>query len=118
MVLLKTTIAGFAILIIGVLLLTMIGQYITVQVQDVHRHDVEPHAEFLVGDLVDQIIQSPGRIRSIRQRNGNPGSVKSDGRCTFHGVRFGQLSAVELRNTGKLRILCRETRTDQLHFHN
>jgi hypothetical protein len=60
MVLLKTTIAGFAVLIIGVLLLTMIGQYITVQVQDVHRHDVEPHAEFLVGDLVDRSYSLPG----------------------------------------------------------
>ena len=59
MVLLKTTIAGLAVLILGVLLLTMIGQYITVQVQDVQRHDVEPHAEFLVGDLVDRTYNLP-----------------------------------------------------------
>jgi len=60
MVLLKTTIAGFAALILGVLLLTMIGQYVTVQVQEVQRHDVEPHAEFLVGDVVDKSYSLPG----------------------------------------------------------
>jgi hypothetical protein len=60
MVLLKTTAAGFAALILGVLLLTMIGQYVTVQVQEVHRHDVEPHTQFLVGDMVDKSYSLQG----------------------------------------------------------
>ena len=60
MVLLKTTVAGFVVLILGVLLLSMIGQYVTVQVQEVHRHDVEPHTQFLVGDTVDKSYSLPG----------------------------------------------------------
>ena len=60
MVLLKTTVTGFAVLILGVLLLTTIGQYVTVQVQEVHRHDVEPHTQFLVGDMVDKSYSLPG----------------------------------------------------------
>jgi len=59
MVLLKTTVAGFVVLILGVLLLTMIGQYVTVQVQEIHRHDVEPHTQFLVGDMVDKSYSLP-----------------------------------------------------------
>ncbi len=60
MVLLKPTTAGFVVLVLGVLLLTMIGQYVTVQVQEVHRHDVEPHTQFLVGDMVDKSYTLPG----------------------------------------------------------
>jgi len=51
MVLLKTTLAGVTLLVLGILALTVLGQYITVQVQDVRRRDIEPHAEFLVGDV-------------------------------------------------------------------
>ena len=59
MVLLKTTMAGLAILVLGVLLLTVMGQYVTAEVQQVHRQDVEPHAEFLVGDSVDRSYSLP-----------------------------------------------------------
>ena len=59
MVLLKTTVAGLAILVLGVLLLTVMGQYVTAEVQQVHRQDVEPHAEFLVGDSVDRAYNLP-----------------------------------------------------------
>jgi hypothetical protein len=54
MVLLKTTLAGVCVLVIGILLLTMLGQYVTVEVQEVHTRTVEPHAEFLVGDVADR----------------------------------------------------------------
>jgi hypothetical protein len=60
MVLLKTTLAGFALLLLGVLLLGVLGQYVTVEVRQVHRRDVEPHAEFLVGDMVDRSYSLPG----------------------------------------------------------
>jgi len=60
MVLLKPTVAGFAVLVCGILLLTVLGQYVTVEVQEVHRHDVEPHAEFLVGDFADKSYSLPG----------------------------------------------------------
>jgi len=59
MVLLKTTVAGVLILVLGVLFLTVMGQYVTAEVQQVHREDVEPHAEFLVGDSVDRAYSLP-----------------------------------------------------------
>jgi hypothetical protein len=60
MVLLKTTLAGAMFLVAAVLLLTVAGPYVTVQVQEVQRHDVEPHAKFLVGDVTDRQYSIPG----------------------------------------------------------
>jgi len=59
MVLLKTSVAGAAILVLGMLLLTVMGQYVTVELQQVHKQDVEPHAEFLVGDSADRAYSLP-----------------------------------------------------------
>ena len=55
----KTTMTGIALLIIGVLLLTFAGQYITMTVQNVQRTDVEPHTEFLVGDMEQRSYTLP-----------------------------------------------------------
>jgi hypothetical protein len=60
MVLLKTTLIGLALLVVGISLLTVAGSYITVQAQVVHRHDVEPHAEFMVGDVAEKEYSLPG----------------------------------------------------------
>jgi len=65
MVLLKTAIAGFGILTIGVLMLTMVGQYVTMDVQQVQMHEIEPHAEFLVGDFVDRTYTLPGSVHVL-----------------------------------------------------
>ncbi len=65
MVLLKTTLTGIALLALGVILLTIAGQYVTVEVQQVHRHDLEPHAEFLVGDQVDKQYSLPGGVATF-----------------------------------------------------
>jgi hypothetical protein len=65
MVLFKTTLAGALLLIAGILLLTIAGQYITVQVQIVQRHDVEQHAMFLVGDLVDRQYSLPASVSAF-----------------------------------------------------
>jgi len=62
MVLLKTTLAGVFLLAAGILLLTIAGPYVTVQVQAVQRHDVEPHAQFLVGDVADRQYTLPGGV--------------------------------------------------------
>ncbi len=62
MVLLKTTLVGVCLLVVGILLLTVAGPYITVEVQDVQRRDVEPHAEFLVGDVEDRTYSIPGSV--------------------------------------------------------
>jgi hypothetical protein len=51
MVLLKTTIAGTFLLVAGVLLLTIAGPYITVEVQSVQRIDVVQNAGFTVGQV-------------------------------------------------------------------
>ena len=55
----KTTMTGVAALVIGVLLLTFAGQYITMTVQNVQRTDVEPHVEFLVGDVEQRSYTLP-----------------------------------------------------------
>lgn len=65
MVLFKTTLAGALLLIAGILLLTIAGQYITVQVQVVQRHDVEQHAMFLVGDLADRQYSLPDSVSAF-----------------------------------------------------
>jgi hypothetical protein len=62
MVLLKTTLIGAILLVAGILLLTVVGQYITVEVQVVQRHDVESHAEFLVGDVTDRSYSLPAGV--------------------------------------------------------
>lgn len=59
MVLLKTTLTGVLLLVAGILLLTVAGPYLTVQVETVQRHDVEPHAQFLVGDVADRQYALP-----------------------------------------------------------
>ncbi len=71
MVLLKTTVAGFAVLVVGILLLTLGGQYLTVEVQEIHRQAVEPHAEFLVGDLADKPYNLPGNSQVVGTVNVN-----------------------------------------------
>jgi len=58
----KTTMVGLALLMIGVLLLTFAGQYITMTVQNVQRTDVEPHAEFLVGDMEQRSYTLPAGV--------------------------------------------------------
>jgi hypothetical protein len=62
MVLLKTTVAGACLLAVGILLLTALGQYVTVEVQQVQTRPVEPHAEFLVGDVVDRSYNLPASV--------------------------------------------------------
>jgi len=62
MVLLKTTLIGALLLVTGILLLTVVGQYITVEVQVVQRHDVESHAEFLFGDVTDRNYSLPAGV--------------------------------------------------------
>ena len=62
MVLLKTTVIGALLLVASILLLTVAGPYITVQVQNVQRHDVEPHAQFLVGDVTDRQYTLPADV--------------------------------------------------------
>jgi hypothetical protein len=59
MVLLKTTLTGIGLLVLGVLLVTALGQYVTVEVREVQRQSVEPHVEFLVGDLADRPYSLP-----------------------------------------------------------
>ncbi len=62
MVLLKATVAGACLLVVGILLVTMLGQYVTVEVQQVQTRPVEPHAEFLVGDVVDRSYNLPASV--------------------------------------------------------
>ena len=65
MVLLKTSLVGASILVVGILLITTLGQYVTVEVRDVQTRDVEPHAEFLVGDVADRVYSLPGSVSAL-----------------------------------------------------
>jgi len=62
LVLFKTTMFGLAILVVGILLLTYGGQYITMTVQNTQRTEVEPHAEFLVGDTAQRSYTLPAAV--------------------------------------------------------
>jgi len=62
MVLFKTAIVGVAVLIIGILLLTIIGPYMTVTVQNIQTREVDPHVEFLVGDMIDRSYTLPSNV--------------------------------------------------------
>jgi len=41
---------------------TVLGQYVTAEVQEVQRHDVEPHVEFMVGDVKEKEYTLPGSV--------------------------------------------------------
>jgi len=62
MVLFKTTLVGAGLAVLGILVLVFLGAYITVQVQDVQVRAVEPHTEFLVGDLADKLYSLPAGV--------------------------------------------------------
>ena len=59
---LRTTLIGASLLVIGILTLTVFGPYLTVEVQEVQRRDVEPHAEFLVGDMAERSYTLPSSV--------------------------------------------------------
>jgi len=65
MVLFKTALAGVALVVLGLLVITIIAPIITVEVQEVHQISVEPHAEFLVGDTVDRSYALPKETNVI-----------------------------------------------------
>jgi hypothetical protein len=54
MVLFKSTLLGIALLVAGVLMLSVVGQYVTMDVQQVQRHDIDTKVQFLVGDSAER----------------------------------------------------------------
>jgi hypothetical protein len=62
MVLFKTFVAGACLLVVGVLLLIVLGPYVTIEVRQVQQRSVEPHVEFLVGDVGDRSYSLPGNV--------------------------------------------------------
>jgi len=63
MVLFKTALVGVCILVAGILLLTTLGPYVTVEVQQVQYRDVEPHVELpLLGDVADRPYTLPANV--------------------------------------------------------
>jgi hypothetical protein len=65
MVLFKTVVSGVIILAIAVLLFNYGGQIITMTVQNTQRTDIEPHVEFLVGDVVQKSYMLPAAVTSF-----------------------------------------------------
>ena len=49
-------------LVAGLLLLTVAAPYLTIQVQNVQRHDLEPGTQFLVGDVADKEYSLPSAV--------------------------------------------------------
>ncbi len=83
MVLLKTTAAGACLLVVGILLVTLIGQYVTVEVQQVETRPVEPHAEFLVGDVVDRSYNLPASVSTSGSVDVTQAPTNASGDITF-----------------------------------
>jgi len=62
MVLLRPTLIGVVLLILGTMSVTVLGQYVTMEVQQTQRRDVEPHAELLVGDVAQRTYNLPSSV--------------------------------------------------------
>lgn len=69
MVLFKTSVAGAMLVVAGLLLLTVAGQYVTVPVQTVQRHYVEQLAAFTVGDVTDRSYSLPAGVSTSGSLN-------------------------------------------------
>jgi len=63
MVLLKPTIAGIGLILLGTLMIMYGAHYITIQDQEVRRTEVEPHVELLVGDVKERAFQLPADVK-------------------------------------------------------
>lgn len=63
MVLLKPALVGIVLLALGIVSITVLGQHVTMEVQQTQRRDVEPHVEFLVGDLVEKSYTLPTNVQ-------------------------------------------------------
>ena len=62
MVLFKTALVGVVVLISGILLMTVVAPFVTMTVQNVQTREVDPHVEFLVGDMVDRPYTLPSGV--------------------------------------------------------
>ena len=101
MVLLKTTLIGALLLVAGILLLTVAGPYITIQVQVVQPHEVEPHAQFLVGDVADRQYTLPGGVSVVGTLNVAQAPTNQSGSVqfmVFDAQNYGLWSAGQQSN--------------------
>jgi hypothetical protein len=62
MVLFKAAVAGMLLLALGVVSVTLLNQYVTMEVQLTQRRDVEPHVELLIGDIVEKSYMLPTNV--------------------------------------------------------
>jgi len=83
MVLLKTSIVGALLLVAGILLLTVAGPYLTVQVQNIQQRTVEPHAQFLVGDVSDRQYTLPAAVSVFGMINVDQAPTNQSGSIQF-----------------------------------
>lgn len=70
-------------LVVGILFLTLLGQYVTVQVQNDQTRTVEPHAEFLVGDVVDRQYTLPASVSAAGTVDVTQAPTNSSGDVRF-----------------------------------
>jgi hypothetical protein len=83
MVLLKAALVGALLVVAGILLLTVAGPYFTVQVQNVQEHSVEPHAQFLVGDVTDRPYTLPAAVSVFGMMNVDQAPTNQSGSIQF-----------------------------------
>lgn len=83
MVLLKSTLTGIALLALGLLLLTYLGPYVTIEVQETRTHVIQPHEEFLVGDVASRPYSLPGSSDVFGSMNVNQAPSNQSGDIHF-----------------------------------
>jgi len=62
MVLFKATVAGILLLALGIVSVTVLNQYVTMDVQQIQRRDVEPHIVLLIGDIAEKSYMLPANV--------------------------------------------------------
>jgi len=114
MVLLKTSLAGITLLVLGILMVTVIGHYVTVEVRDVQRRDVEPHAEFLAGDIAERPYTLPTSVSVFGSILVNEASSNQSG--DIHFMVFDEQNYQKWRSDGQANFLFSADKQGQFNF--
>jgi hypothetical protein len=126
MVLLKTTLTGLIFLAVGILLVTVIGQYATIEVQQVHRMDIEPHYELLVGDFKERPYNLPassniyGTVSVTQAPSNETGDIRFlvfDTENYQNWISQGQASSLySMDNQGQFNFTFKTDKSGVYHF--
>jgi len=126
MVLLKPALAGIVLLALGIVSITVLGQYVTMEVQQTQRRDIEPHVEFLVGDMVDKSYTLPtnvqvfGTVMSTQAPSNQSGDIRfivMDNENYQKWSTSGQANSVDsVNNQGQFNYTFTTKKSGVFHF--